>query len=94
MGDTVECRWPRWDVADGVVSGETEQGKESAGFAGETDGVRVDGLAGYIAGELGGDDVGDIYIYGNVVPNSACEFGIAGLCCGTSIRLLDNEHRI
>ena len=37
------------------------------------------------------DDVGDIYMYSNVVPNSACDF--AGLCCGLSIgiRLLDGD---
>ena len=53
--------------------------------------VQEDGLAEDNIGDLGGDDVGDIYKYGNAVPNSFCDF--TGLCCGisTCIRLLDGD---
>ena len=58
VGDASECAWPHWDMVDGVISGDAEHGKESAGFAGEaagdTSGVWDDGLAEYVLVSLVG----------------------------------------
>ena len=71
MGDTGECTGLRWEMAEGgVASDGAGCGKEGADFVGEAVGVQEDGLAEDNIGDLGGDDVGDIYKYGNAVPNS------------------------